>query len=90
MKENKWKNDIFEMSAKFLHVGMKEQWDKSVGRIVPHDITGGGAIMLEWMCSSVLKFGFQLNPPVNMYTFDHMFTWYAFAQNLICSGSSGI
>lgn len=57
---------------------------------MPCDITGGGAIMLQWMCSNVLKFGFQLNPPVNMYMFDHMFTQYALAQNLICSGSSGM
>jgi hypothetical protein len=76
------------MIAKFLHVGMKEQWDETVGGIVPHVITGGGAIMLEWTCSSVLKFGFQLNPPINMYMFDHMFTGYALAQNLICFGSS--
>jgi len=42
------------VGAKFLHVGMKEQWDKSVGRIVPHNITGGGAVMLQCMRASVL------------------------------------
>jgi hypothetical protein len=61
---------MFKMCAKFLLAGIKAQLDDDGGRILLGDNTGGGAVVLRPIRSTMLAFDFQLNPL--LYTHTHI------------------